>query len=207
MTYYVVIGDLKRSRKLEDRADVQRRLRSAVAELNERVGIRPASPLKLTAGDEVQGISEDPRYALEVIVALADAVSPAQFTWGLGCGELSTDFSDDVAMMDGPCFHRAREALERSRRTGAWFGADGIDAFASTVLTAIMNLMGAIRENWTAIQTDYVRRAREHSQIEVARAAGKAPSTVSRALRATKFDRIVEAEEAARLVLGKLGDD
>jgi len=206
MTCFVIIGDLNRSRELENRAVIQRQLKAAITAFNAKTAARSLPPARLTAGDEIQGISEDPCYVLDVIVALADAVAPAQFSWGLGFGELSTDVAEDVALMDGPCFHRAREALERSRKKGSWFEAEGIEPFTSTVLAAIMNLMGAIREDWTEKQAMYTRQARDHSQIEVARAMGKSPSTISRALRATKFDRMIEAEQAARLVLEKLGN-
>lgn len=206
MTYFAVIGDLNDSRELENRAEVQHQMQAVIAQLNEQTAGRHTAPLKLTAGDEVQGISEDPCYALEVVLALSDAVAPAQFSWGVGFGELSTDITDDVALLDGPCFHEARKALEKSRRKGCWFEAEGIDSYSSTVLNAMMNLMGAIREDWTAKQAAYVRQARDHSQIDVARSTGKAPSTISRALRATKFDRVVEGEHAARLVLEQLSD-
>lgn len=206
MAYYAVIGDLNRSRDLENRAEIQQQMQAVIAQLNAQTAGRHTASLKLTAGDEVQGISEDPRYALEVIVALSDAVAPARFSWGLGFGELSTDASDDVALMDGPCFHAAREALEATRQKGGWFEVSGIEGYSATVLNAMMNLMGAIREDWTAKQAAYVRQARDHAQIEVARAAGKAPSTISRALRATRFERIIEGENAARLIMEHLGN-
>lgn len=207
MLYFALIGDLDQSRELPDRAAVQRRLQAAIATANERTSDIAAAPLKLTAGDEVQGISRNPRYMLEVVVALSDALSPQHFSWGLGYGPLATDLSDDVALMDGPCFHFARKALEKTKRENSWFGAQGIDAFPSAMLVAMMNLMGAIREDWTARQAEYVRLARNHSQVEVARMTGKAPSTVSRALRAAKFDRITEAEGAVGLLLERLPDD
>lgn len=207
MLYFALIGDLDQSRELPDRAAVQRKLQAIILQLNERTTKAAAAPLKLTAGDEVQGISQNPRYMLEVVVALSDALSPQQFSWGLGYGALTTDLSDDVALMDGPCFHLARKALEKTKNENSWFGVQGIEAFPSAMLTAIMNLMGAIREDWTARQTEYVRLARDHTQVEVARMTGKAPSTVSRALRAAKFDRIIEAENAVALLLERFPDD
>lgn len=201
MIYFALIGDLDQSRELPDRAAVQRKLQAIILQMNERTTKTAAAPLKLTAGDEVQGISQNPRYMLEVVVALSDALSPQQFSWGLGYGVLATDLSDDVALMDGPCFHLARKALESTKGKNAWFGVEGIGAFPTAMLTAIMNLMGAIREDWTARQTEYIRLARNHSQVEVARMTGKAPSTVSRALSAAKFDRIIEAESAVGLLL------
>lgn len=201
MDYFALIGDLDQSRGLSNRAAVQRTLQAAIEKTNKKNSDIAAAPLKLTAGDEVQGISQDSRYMLEVVVALSDAVSPAQFSWGLGYGALTTDLSDDVALIDGPCFHLARKALESTKGKDAWFGVEGIDAFPAAMLKALMNLMGAIREDWTARQTEYVRLARHHSQVDVARMSGKAPSTVSRALRAAKFDRIIEAERAVGLLL------
>lgn len=207
MDCFVIIGDLNRSRELENRAAIQRTLKAAIAGFNTRIGARALPPARLTAGDEVQGIFEDPRLALDMVLTFSDAVAPTQFSWGLGFGEVSTDIAEDVALMDGPCFHRAREALELCRKKGTWFEAEGIEPFTCTALVAIMNLMGAIREDWTEKQAEYARQARDHSQIEVARAMGKSPSTISRALRATKFERVMEAEQAARLLLDNVRND
>ena len=50
--------------------------------------------------------------AIDVVVALSDAIAPEEMIFGVGFGPLSTRIDPDVARMDGPCLHRAREALD-----------------------------------------------------------------------------------------------
>ncbi|KAA9131293.1 hypothetical protein F3N42_08170 [Marinihelvus fidelis] len=206
MGYFAIIGDLDASRELDQRAAVQRQLTAAVDRLNQS-DRRATTALRLTAGDEIQGLSTDPVYTLDVLLALSEAATPGWFSWGLGYGGLATDIVDDIAMMDGPCFHQARTALAAAKHRDTWLEARGIDDEVAVPLTALMNLAGAIRADWTERQSTYVAAARGRRQSDVAAELDVAPSTVSRALRAARFDRVIEAEDAARLMLQNLAHD
>ncbi len=202
MTYYALIGDVDASREVSDRAELQRRIRQSIRSLNAgAVAEYLTVPLRLVAGDEVQGLATRPQYLLEVIVALSDAIAPARFSWGLGCGRLSTDLSTDIAVLDGSSFHRARDGLEYAKKRGRWFEMRGVEEPGRSLVNAVMNLMGAIRSGWTARQSDYVRAARGRTRTEAAEMEGVNVSTVSRALQATYFSELEEAELAARSFL------
>ncbi len=202
--YFALIGDLVESRRLDDRAAVQRRIESEIDAVNDLHGADLASPFRLTAGDEVQGLGRTPGAIIDALVRLSDRVAPARFAWGLGYGELSTDEGPDVARLDGPCFHRAREGLGAARKDRAWFGARGLGALPEQVLAALMNLIGDVRAGWTDTQLAYIREARTSLQVEVAKRFGVDPSTVSRALSAASFARVQEGERAARAFLESL---
>src|SRR5210317_951567 len=117
MSYFVLIGDLVASRELDDRAEVQARFKGAVADLNRTMGDQLAAPLKLTAGDEVQGLTQSPEVFVEILTHTSEVLAPVEISWGIGFGELATALADDVATLDGPCFHRAREAVEAAKKT------------------------------------------------------------------------------------------
>jgi hypothetical protein len=202
--YFALIGDLVESRRLENRAAVQRRLESEIDAVNGLFGEDFASPFRLTAGDEVQGLGRAPGVIMDALVRLSDRVAPVRFAWGLGYGKLSTDEGPDVAHLDGPCFHRAREGLRAARKDGVWFGVRGLGAVPEQVLAALMNLIGDVRAGWTETQLTYIREARTSLQVEVAERFGVDPSTVSRALSAASFARIKEGERAARTFLESL---
>jgi len=203
--YFALIGDVVGSRDLPNRAEVQRQLQATVRGLNRRLGDHVAVPLRLTAGDEVQGLLGRPEAVVEIMVSLADDLHPAQMVWGLGKGTLDTDPSDDIAVLDGPCLHRAREAVESAKSGGRWLVADGVEEPHGRVLGSVMTLIAAIRSGWTDTRMRYVREARGRQQQEVAALLGVSKQAVSQALRAADFATVVDAEAAARDLLRWLG--
>ncbi|HSM03656.1 MAG TPA: SatD family protein [Longimicrobiales bacterium] len=206
MTYFVLIGDLVDSRGLPDRAGVQARLRAEIETLNLALGSGFAAPLRLTAGDELQVLTLDPPPLVDVLVSISDAVLPAGLSWGLGRGPISTALDPDVSLVDGPCFHRAREAVESAKRSGRWVDVRGFPGVGGVAIPAILNLVGALRDGWTARQAEVVQAARGRLQVEVAEELGVHASTVSRTLAAAHLDQILEGEAAARALLAAVRD-
>ena len=89
---------------------------------------------------------------MRLMPGIVERARPLEVRFGLGLGELSTDLQPRALGIDGPCFHRAREALTRARdndllcqlETGA-AGADAVwGALASYALRA--------RTGWTEPQ-------------------------------------------------------
>lgn len=164
-----------------------------------------AAPLELTAGDEVQGLLRRPEGAVDVVVRLADRLHPAEMVWGLGRGPIATDLYPEVAAIDGPCFHRARSALEAAAREGSWVRVDGFPAPHDQVLSALFRLAHGIRSRWTDTQARYVSAVRGRLQKDVAREFGVDDSTVSESLKKAHFRAVEAGEEAARALLAWFG--
>jgi hypothetical protein len=208
--YVALIGDVVGSRELENRAEVQRTLRQTLDTLNQELGATGAgegvaAPLKLTAGDEIQGLLRDPTLAVDVVVGIADRLHPATVIWGLGAGPLSTDLAPDVAVLDGPCFHHARAALRTAHDAGAWLRARGIPSPHGEGVSALFRLMGAVRSRWKPAQMRYIQDVRGRLQKEVAEMHDVDESTVSKALQAARFRDVEEGEAAVRALLGWMG--
>jgi hypothetical protein len=141
------------------------------------------------------------------MVGIADALFPVRVAWGLGLGPLSTDLLEDVSLLDGPCFHRAREAVEEARRSSRWLRVSGTDGSSGVAASALMNLVAALRSDWTDRQAEVVRAARGRLQIEVAEDLDVHPSTISRTLAAAHYESVLEGETAAREILRSLALD
>jgi hypothetical protein len=203
--FLALIGDVEASRLSEDRARLQRELERATARVNRALGAALAAPLTLTAGDEIQGLFREPAAAVEAVVQVADAVFPARLIHGLGLGLLETDLCPDPALLDGPCFHRAREALQEARREGSWGVARGLREPGDVVVSALFRLLGELRSRWTEIQAEHVRHARGRPQREVAERLRKAESTVSESLKAAGFQAVLEGEAALCAALDQFG--
>ena len=206
VSYVALIGDVVGSRRSPDRRALQRRLRLGIEGINTRMGGRLSSPLALYGGDEVQGLLARPEGCVEIVVELSETIFPERLVFGLGYGTVSTELSPEVAQIDGPCFHRARSALEDVRGE-TWLKASGFGATTDTALTALFGLMAAIRSRWTEKQQIYVRAARRTSQKLVAEELGVSPSTVSESLRASSFAAVREGEQAARVLLAQFGPE
>jgi hypothetical protein len=205
--FLALIGDLEGSKRLEQRAEVQRELESALASVNLALGPALAAPLSLTAGDEIQGLFREPGAVVDAVVAVGDAVFPARLIHGLGLGTLATDLGPDPALLDGPCFHRAREAVVEARGEGSWLVARGLREPGDVVVSALFRLLGELRSRWTDIQAEHVRHARGRAQKEVAERLGKAESTVSESLKAAGFHAVLEGERAVRMALRRFGQE
>jgi hypothetical protein len=204
--YGALIGDVVQSRASPDRGNLQRRVLQEIEKLSASLEDALPLPLGLTSGDEIQGLFREPAEAVTVAVALTEAILPERWVFGLGYGTLSTDLYDNVARIDGPCFHRAREALRRTR-AGGWLTALGFGEPEDRAVSSLFTLMDAVRGRWTEKQLGYVRAARWWPQKDVARDFGVSPSTVSESLKAASFAAVQEGERAARQLLARFGSD
>lgn len=203
--YFALTGDIVASRDLPDRAEVQRTLHRTLESLNRELSESLAASFKIVAGDEVQGLLFEPEGVVDVVVTIADELHPVAMAWGLGKGPLSTDLARDVSVVDGPCLHRARAAVEVAAADGRWLVADGIDATHDEALSALFHLMGAIRSGWTETQMKYVQEARHRSQTDIAALFDVSRQAVSKSLDAARFAAVGNGEDAARAILRWLG--
>lgn len=129
-----VIVDLVGSRRQPDRAEAQRQLVHALAQVNSAV--HAEQPLAPAIGDESQGVYPDVPAALLATLLLRLVVSePLDCRFGIGVGRSeSVGHSDYGRKQDGPAWWSARDAIvEAKRREGgkhkllrSWYAvADG----------------------------------------------------------------------------------
>ncbi|MEX0667252.1 MAG: SatD family protein [Acidimicrobiia bacterium] len=112
-----VIGDVVGSRQATSRSRLQQRLDKALAAVN--AAVKPVQPLTPTIGDEFQGMFERIEEAMEASFRLrVELVGKVDVRIGIGWGTLRTeDPSRTPFGQDGPCWWRAREALQELART------------------------------------------------------------------------------------------
>lgn len=207
-SFLAIIGDVRGSRRHPDRAALQTRLRETLASVNATYD--PAVALAITAGDEFQGllVGAQADLAVDTVVEVTEGMYPTELAFGLGWGPLATplEAAAGVSELDGPCFHRAREALERAKTEAAWVALRGAGPGLDGLVSGTFGLMAAIRGGWTDKQATYVREARraEHYK-DVARIHSVVPSVVTESLQAARFKALLAAEAGLREGLGELG--
>lgn len=208
---YVVTIDQRGSRSSGDR----------VPELLEALGAVPCvSPFERTAGDEVQGLLDDPAA---VRAALLAALRDGDWHCGVGAGEVDDEsYSSGTRAGRGPAYLAAREAVEAAKGlpasvavrvfvgagSAARAGAGSVDAAAADPATgwaadceAVWGLVAPLvldrtEAQWRAVDAVDVAA----TQAAAAKALGITPASVNGALRASR----IREERAAYAALDRL---
>lgn len=204
--FVALIGDIRGSRELDDRQETQQEFKRVVDALNDHIPDRSiASPFTVTTGDEFQVLLTDAAPAVDAAVSASDRFHPVRLRFGLGRGELDTDVNPTQSIgMDGPCFHRARRAINAAREDGAWLRVAGWSSDFERQIDAMFDLVQCVREDWTDRQAQFAMALEEEStQKRVAERYNVAKSTVSESLNAGHVHEVRNAEHS----LGELLQD
>lgn len=209
--FVAMIADVVGSRDVPDRAALQVDLQATLAKWSAPGAGPERGPVigpEITAGDGVQvllgsGRDHGPGAATTAFLShLTEALRPVQVLFGIGVGTISTPPGSHVGEIDGPCFHHARAALERSKREGRWAAIEGPDEPHRAATDALLRLIGEVRGAWTDRQAEVVRLARTATyRKDVAARLDVSPSVVTEVLGAARFDAILEAERAVALLV------
>ncbi len=200
--FLALIGDLQASRASENRSLLQQRLETGLQRINRRHAADRAARFVVTLGDEFQGLLHEPRALMRLITSLDESLRGLAIRYGVGWGGLSTPLKPDAIGMDGPCFHAARAALQRSKREKRWLTVCGFGDEEDTILNSLFGLMGALRSQWTVRQTEAVAtRRRTKTLKEAARMLDIQEPTLHKALKAAHYTTLCEAEKAMATLL------
>lgn len=202
--FVALIGDIRGSRELEDRQEAQQEFKEVVDSLNEYIPNRSiASRFTVTTGDEFQVLLTDGADAVDAAVSASDRFRPADLRFGIGRGELETELNPNQAIgMDGPCFHRAREAIDSARKERAWLRVAGWSSDLDRHINSMFDLVQCVREDWTDRQAQFARALKEEgTQKRVADRYDVSKSTVSESLSAGHVQEVRSAEHSLAALL------
>lgn len=211
MSVSTLIGDVVGSRRAGDRAVVHRALAEAVSAVN--AAFAPATPLRITIGDEYQGafasVGDALQASLRLHVALrADGVDVRH---GLGWGPV-TVLTAEPRVEDGPGWWAAREAIEivaaaqrhaasRRLRT-AYRRAEGVDgpdpAAVNAALVGRDELVGGVDDRGLSVVSGMLAGM---SQAQISAQLGISASAVSQRVRREGIGALVRVDR----LLGEAG--
>jgi DNA-binding CsgD family transcriptional regulator len=203
--YVAVIGDIVRSRHIigRDRSALQRRIESALDEMNRNFAHALAAKLLITVGDEFQGLFHDPTVLPQVIRRLETSVSGVDVRLGIGRGPIHTDLREYAIGMDGPAWFEARRAIQeakKGRRLGGVFA--GFGQRDDLTLNGLARALHHARTRLTARQRTLLEALLENeTQTQVADRVGVTRQAVNKQARAAGWEAYQEAESAWRWVL------
>ena len=207
MEHCVIIGDVQRSRQLENWPEVFEKLTVTLTEVNQHFASDLLLPFRSTVGDEFQGALQDARNAYGVCLYLRVHV-PVPLYCGIGIGEVER-LEDEDAGMRGTAFYRAREALNMCKRHQRFIllKADERRADGVLAINALLGLIQALEERWTIRQRQMARFYRTQPELtyeEVGRHFGVSKQAASQVLMGAKWDALLEGERTVTVLLSRL---
>ena len=116
----VIIGDIKRSRNMDNWPSIFKKLDRTLREINKAFSSDILINFKPTIGDEFQGVLKSPQnaYTLYVSIKAKLSVEPSlgiDIYCGIGIGEIEMPLEEEIGMR-GTAFYRARDALEQCKK-------------------------------------------------------------------------------------------
>ncbi|MCI8893836.1 MAG: hypothetical protein HFI41_04135 [Lachnospiraceae bacterium] len=194
MNYVAIIGDIKGSKQISNRSQIQKKLGHVLKDVNETYKADISAKFIITLGDEFQGLLGRSKYVFDIIKFIQKEMYPVRLRFGVGIGEISTDvFSEAALGADGPAYYAARKMMEQLREQEKKLkkqAADiqisiyNTDNFEVTELNMILLLMKTIEDRWSDKQRFTVLDMEQNggSQEECAKRMDTSQSTVARRL-------------------------
>ncbi|GFH89124.1 hypothetical protein IMSAGC002_00369 [Lachnospiraceae bacterium] len=217
-TYAAIIGDIKDSRKLDTRKQIQKNLNHILNQLNTEYSFDISAKFTITLGDEFQGLLHNCTNLLHIIETIQREMYPVKLRFGIGVGEITTDINPELAIgADGPSYYYARKAIHELRNNEKKNKMPSADIRISTAnpehpLTSMFNttlsLLTVIRDNWTKRQREIIWEYDKFggSQEDCANRLHISQSSVQRALMNGNYYSYKSAMNNLNNILKEIGE-
>lgn len=218
MQYYAIIGDIKRFKKIENRCEIQEKLKKILDNVNSIYNNDISAKFLITLGDEFQGLLEITAPILEIIKYIQREIYPIKLRFGVGIGNVSTLINHEAAIgADGPAFYAAREMIEFLREQEKKLKKQAADiqisvyekkCFETEEINAMFSLLKIIEDSWTEKQryTIWDMMIHQGSQEMCAERMDITQSTVARRLADGKYIIYQRTMEVIDEAIRRLGN-
>jgi hypothetical protein len=200
-SYAALLGDVIASRHSGDREELQHMLDDAMSRGN--AAGQPVQPLRMTIGDEFQGLFGSVAEAFSASLQIRMTLRPTvDVRIGIGWGTLDLVPQDPPFGQDGPCWWRAREAIEevkksessnsvpRSVRTLVRTGES-----SDELINAYLVSRDHITAGWDEVDVEIARLFRDGvNQTKISEQVGLSQSSVSRRLQSHGILTVLQFE-------------
>jgi len=200
--YCAITGDLIKSREIQQRNKVQMKLTKILDKVNKQFHSVVVANFSITLGDEFQGLIKSLEESYNITKFITRLLYPVQVSFGVGEGAIYTSIEDTTSKMDGECFFRSREALEKAKDMGKSLIYATGDEKRDTAVNTILMLMDTIRQNWKDL---HWRRVWKFEELRTYKAVAKVEKVsfqkIYKSLKVAKYEKIRLAEESIALLL------
>lgn len=217
MKYIAIIGDIKESKNIVNRGQIQRQLHYALQQINEKYEEDIAAKFIITLGDEFQGLMKNTMHVLDMITYIQQVMYPVKIRFGIGFGEISTDIFCEAAIgADGPAYYAARKSIEELREQEKKLKSQAADVqlslyetskFEVEEINTFFTLIKVIEDSWSEKQRFTIWDVEQNggSQKECAERMNTTQSTIARRLADGKYLTYVRAKQTIDEALRRLG--
>lgn len=218
-SYIAVIGDIKCSKMLRNRKQMQDKLKTVLCDINTIYRNDLASKFIITLGDEFQGLLCSGENVMDIISQIQNAVYPVEIRFGIGIGDITTDINSEMSIgADGPAYYKAREAIDYLKRnekrkqsgvTDIRLEVQGDEQGSVMMINMVLTLMTAIRHSWSDRQQEIIWDMLKHQdgQADVAMRLKIKQPTVQKLLARGNYYEYKEALDVIKSALGEIKQD
>jgi hypothetical protein len=199
MNYCAIIGDIVKSRQINDRYEVQKKFIYVIENLvNAKYSIYIASKFTVTLGDEFQGLLYEKYSYLsyEIIEFISQNMDPVKLVYGIGIGSMDIEPNPDIAIRsDGPAYHNARKMVMRAKekKPSVCYCTGSIE---DELINSLVYLIEVSTNKMTAKQRQIIKLYNKlKSQRGVADKLSVTQGTVSRILKNACYYQIKYAKQ------------
>jgi hypothetical protein len=214
--YIAIIGDIKNSRKIDNRKEVQTKLNGVLDEINQTYCEEIAAGFLITLGDEFQGLLLNGKSVMKMIQKIEKSMYPIELRYGIGIGTITTDINAEMALgADGPAFYKARNAIDclkanENKKCTALSdirieSEDG-SFHQNLLINTIFELLKSVKDQWTDRQREIIWDMLEHQngKNHAAERLGISQPTVQKGLAKGNYYIYKNAVENIEKVLGEI---
>lgn len=214
--FIAIIGDIKQSKSLEKRKEIQERLKVILKQINIKYQDDIAAKFLITLGDEFQGLLSNGANILKIAEEIKMQLYPVQLRLGIGVGRITTDIDPEMALgADGPAYYNARTAVNLLKENDKKHKMVPVDLCLKTeikdngneiLVNTIFELTKVIEGSWTDRQREIIWDMLKHQdgQKNTASRLGITQSTVQKALAAGNYYAYEKAMKTVESVLGEI---
>lgn len=218
MEYIAIIGDIKGSKKIENRNLVQEKLNHILKQINEIYDFDISAKFTITLGDEFQGLLSKAAHLIDIVKYIQREMYPVELRFGIGIGKISTEIFHEAAIgADGPAYYAARLTIEelreqekrlRKQAADIQISIYNIKCFEITEINMMLLFMKIIEEGWSDKQryTIWDMEQNGGSQKQCAERMGTTQSTVARRLAEGNYVTYQRVKQTADEALRRLGE-
>jgi hypothetical protein len=208
----VLVGDIVRSKRMKDRAGVQRKLKKVLEEVNGSRRDLIEAEFMLTGGDSFEGVVKGVGAGYFIFKEIERKLRPIGIRGSIGVGGIETDWSKSVVEMDGPAFHSARRGLSQGKSVKSDLQVITGDERFDDTINSVLALLRAVEGKWTERQREVIEYVVSHGnlgQAGIAEHFGVTQPAIAKILSAARWravkrsrkflkDRLKEWDEVRR---------
>lgn len=194
--YCVITADIRKSREVVDRGQLQKLIFSTLEEVNKQFNKNLTVKFGITIGDEWQGVLPNLAYSYKISSFFIEQFYPHSLAVGVGEGEITTPVRARSAEMDGPAFHRSRRAIELAKKTNGVLFYETTHPEIDLLINNNCRLLQIIRESWTPRQFQKVKLYKYlKTEAAVAKKLQVSQVDIHKSLSAANGKSFLDAEE------------